>query len=82
MAEEGEDLTMEEIFSRSMQEVHGACEVDALCPTDLYTDTPGWFFIYKKANQSERRKKINQSCATNFVSYPGPSPRGCSALKV
>ena len=36
--EEGENLTMAEIFARSMMEVQGACEVDALCPTDLYTD--------------------------------------------
>ena len=38
LEEEGDDLPMEEIFARSMQEVHGVCEVDASCPTDLYTD--------------------------------------------
>ena len=38
LEEEGDDMSMEEIFARSMKEVQGAGEVDALCPTDLYTD--------------------------------------------
>ena len=38
LEEEGDDMSMEEIFARSMKEVQGACEVDASRPTDLYTD--------------------------------------------